>query len=689
MSTQPSGACAEIKIPDNPFPGLRPFEFEESHLFFGRDGQSEELITKLGRTRFLAVVGTSGSGKSSLVRAGFLPALHGGFMPKAGSGWRVAIMRPGNDPIGNLAQALNAPDVFGSEIEGNAAIQTAMAEATLRRGSLGLVDVVRQAAMTETENLLVVVDQFEEIFRFARVSAGEEYGNEAAGFVKLILEASRQREVPIYVVLTMRSDYLGDCSWFWDLPEAINESQYLIPRLTRDQLREAITGPVAVGGGKITPRLVNRLLNDVGDNQDQLPVLQHLLMRVWNESKEKQLAVEVKAGDQTNTRPHREVHEGDALDLCCAEAVGGMAQALSRHADEAFNELPDDRHRAVAKKLFEALTEKGADNREIRRPITLDEICAIANAGQAEVITVIDTFRRPDRSFLMPPADVALDAESLIDISHESLIRGWARLKAWVDEEVRSARIYRRLADTAVLHKEGGAGLLRDPELEIARKWHRESNPNQVWARRYHSEFTNAMEFLDQSRRRKRSMRMMYVGVVVAVVILLVGSAWYRQRVLLERRADEVRLQEQFKRQQQAAAALLEHARSTSRLQESALASLLPEAAEYALRLIEKAKLKGIDLHIIDGYRSFEQQEERFNQGRTRIRASTHATGLAFDVAIDRNGTLVYEGPEFDLLGVLGEELGLVWGGRRTFEADKAHFETRGAEEALKKLKKT
>jgi hypothetical protein len=499
MSTQTRETPSEIEVSTNPFPGLRPFEFEESHLFFGRDGQSEQLTGKLSRTRFVAVVGTSGSGKSSLVRAGFLPALLGGFMTSAGSAWRVAIMRPGNDPVGNLARALNSPEVFGSDDEENAAIQTAIAESTLRRGSLGLVDAVRQAVMAPDENLLVVVDQFEEIFRFARVATGEQYGNEAAAFIKLLLEASSQRDVPIYVVLTMRSDYLGDCSQFWGLPEAINESQYLIPRLTRDRLREAITGPVAVGGGKITPRLVNRLLNDVGDNQDQLPVLQHLLMRSWNEWKEKLLTIEAKIGEETVSRPHKDVHEGDAIDLCCADAVGGMANALSRHADEAFSELPTDHHREVAEKLFKALTEKGPDNREIRRPITLGEICAVTGAGKKEVATVIETFRRPGRSFLMPPPTVALESESLIDISHESLIRGWARLKEWVDEEARSSRIYRRLAETAVLHKEGGAGLWRDPDLQIALNWREQGKPNEVWARRYHPEFALAGSFLNES----------------------------------------------------------------------------------------------------------------------------------------------------------------------------------------------
>lgn len=480
MISEATETFAEIGTPVNPFPGLRPFEFDESHLFFGRDGQSEQLISKLGRTRFLAVVGTSGSGKSSLVRAGLLPTLLGGFMTSAGSDWRIAIMRPGSDPIGNLAQALNSDEVFGSEIEENAAIQSAIAEATLRRGNLGLVDAVRQAAMPENENLLVVVDQFEEIFRFARVSEGESYHNDAAAFVKLLLEASRQREIPIYVVLTMRSDYLGDCSQFWDLPEAINESQYLIPRLTRDQLREAITGPAAVGLGSITPRLVNRLLNDVGDDQDQLPILQHALMRTWDKWKE---------GHQ----------EGEPLDLLGYEAIGTMSSALSDHADEAYAELPNERSKEIAEKIFKGLTEKGADNREVRRPIELKGLCSLAEASEAEVVAVIDVFRKEGRSFLMPPSGAALTGVSLIDISHESLIRNWKRLKEWVEQESRSARIYRRLAETAVLYSEGGAGLWRDPDLQIALTWREQTKPNQVWAQRYHPEFAMAMNFLDDS----------------------------------------------------------------------------------------------------------------------------------------------------------------------------------------------
>lgn len=472
----------ESKKVSNPFPGLRPFETDEYGLFFGREGQSDALIERLQRSHFLAVVGTSGSGKSSLVRAGLLPALRGGMMAGAGSGWRIAIMRPGSDPIGNLAGALAEKDVL---LEAGGGLPPAEAEAvieaTLRRGALGLVEAARQARLQDHEKLLVVVDQFEELFRFRAARSLSSPGDDASAFVKLLLEASQQRELSIYVVPTMRSDFLGDCAQFQGLPEAINDGQYLIPRMTRDERRFAITGPVGVKRCKITEPLVSRLMNDVGDNPDQLPILQHALMRTWD-----YWAV------------HR--RNGEPISLEHYEAVGTMADALSQHADEAFNELPDARSQIVAESLFKALTERGADNREIRRPTSLKDICEIAGASSREVITVIEVFRGGGRSFLMPPAGVELQPETVIDISHESLIRNWRRLKEWVNEEAQSARIYRRLAEASVLHREGSEGLLQDPGLQLALDWREKSKPNAAWARRYHPEFETAITFLDDSR---------------------------------------------------------------------------------------------------------------------------------------------------------------------------------------------
>jgi hypothetical protein len=472
----------ESKHIENPFPGLRPFETDEYRLFFGREGQADELISRLQRSRFLAVVGTSGSGKSSLIRAGLMPALRGGMMAGAGSGWRIAVMRPGGDPIGNLATELVKEEVLPEAGAGLSAYEAeAVIDATLRGGSLGIVDVARQGRLDPNEKLLVVVDQFEELFRFRAARAATSTADEASAFVKLLLEASRQRELSIYIVLTMRSDFLGDCAQFQGLPEAINDGQYLIPRMTRDERRFAVTGPVGVTRGKISEPLVNRLLNDVGDNPDQLPILQHALMRTWD-----------------HWRTHR--RNGEPIGIEHYEAIGTMSDALSRHADEAFNQLPDERSRLLAEKLFKALSERGADNREIRHPTRLDTLCEITGASLPEMIAVIDVFRGGGRSFLMPPSEVKLQPETVIDISHESLIRNWQRLKDWVNEEAQSARIYRRVAEAAVLHGEGSEGLIQDPALQFALDWREQSNPNAAWAQRYHPEFETAIKYLDDSR---------------------------------------------------------------------------------------------------------------------------------------------------------------------------------------------
>ena len=464
---------------DNPFIGLRPFNSDESHLFFGREGQTDELVNRLQHNRFLAVVGTSGSGKSSLVRAGLLPALYGGFMVGASSVWQVAVMRPGNTPISNLAAALHHPDVFSIDPE-YADIQPLVTETTLRLSSLGLIEVVQRADLPPETNLLIVVDQFEELFRFKEQVQTDEATNESAAFVNLLLEATENREISVYVVLTMRSDFLGECAQFRALPEAINDSQYLIPRMTRDELRSAVVGPISVSGGKITPRLVNQLLNDVSDNPDQLPVLQHALLRTWNYWKE-----------------HHSVN--NPIDLPHYLAVGGMERALSDHADEVYKSL-DDCGQAITEILFKQLTEKGTDNRGFRRPTLLGDVCVVAEATPEEVFSVVEQFRQPGRSFLMPLEPETLRPNTVLDISHESLMRIWKTLEEWVEEEAQSATIYRRLAETAALHEAGRAELLQGAELEVDLEWFEHNILNQAWAGRYDPNYNHAIQFLERSR---------------------------------------------------------------------------------------------------------------------------------------------------------------------------------------------
>jgi len=506
----------------NPFPGLRPFEPDEDHLFFGREREIDELLRRLRRTRFLAVIGGSGSGKSSLVRCGLIPSLYGGMMKGAGSSWRVAILRPGEDPIGNLAAALDAPEILGREGE-LGATNRVLLEATLRRGSLGLRDCVRQAGVASDDNILVFVDQFEELFRYKRSRRAPNSHDEAVAFVKLLLDSSIAEGSRVHVALTMRSDYIDECLDYPGLPEAINNSQYLVPRMTRDQLRSSITGPVAVSGGDIARRLVVRLLNEVGDDPDQLPVLQHALMRTfaaWQASSD----------------------EGP-IDIAQYEAAGTMAGALSKHADEAYGELESTRERELAASLFKALTDAGTTGRGVRRPTSVAELAAVSGATEEEVVSVAEPFRRAGRSFLTPAAATPLTGRSILDLSHESLMRCWRRLIEWADEERRAASSYRLLSRAAARYEEGTGSLWRDPELELGLQFWARTRPTAAWAGHIDEGHARASAFLDASRRARdrarRNRRLVAGGALAATLTAALAIGWLGLRA--QRSARQVR----------------------------------------------------------------------------------------------------------------------------------------------------
>lgn len=457
----------------NPFPGLRPFRQDEDYLFFGREEQTMELLQRLGSHRLVAVVGTSGSGKSSLVRCGLLSELMGGKLLRAGASWQVAVTHPGGNPFGLLVEALLEADIYDREQE-NVREQLL---AAVSRSHFGLVETIKQARLGDKTNFLLVVDQFEEIFRFNE--AGQLQQEVANEYVSMLLESVAQSEVPIYVVLTMRSDFIGDCGKFEGLAEMVNRGEFLIPRLTREQYKRVIESPVKVVGGQIAPRLLQRLLNDLGQQPDQLPCLQHALMRTWTLWSEQ---------GQT-----------ESLDLDDYQRVGRMSQALSLHADEVFDSLASDRQREISERIFQALTVQETENRGIRRPQRMDSLAKILEVPVEEIVPVIEAFRHPGVTFLMPGSDFKLTEKTIIDISHESLMRVWARLRRWVEEEAQAVGIYRRLSESAALHGQGKAGLYRDPELGIALAWRESRRPNQAWAERYHPGFAGAMQFLDAS----------------------------------------------------------------------------------------------------------------------------------------------------------------------------------------------
>ena len=260
----------------SPYPGLRPFRRHEADIFFGREAQTDQLLHKLQGMRFLAVVGPSGCGKSSLVRAGMIAGLETGYMAAAGSRWRIAEMRPGNRPLRSLAGTLVSAAGLLPGL-GGAPAPVPVVEAALRRGPRALIELLDGSALGDGSSLLLLVDQFEEIFRFRR----EGDPDEAEAFVSLLLQTARGADLPVYVVITMRSDFLGDCAVFPGLPEMLNESMYLTPRMTREQCRQAIQDPAGVFGGAVEDSLASRMLNELDPDPDALPLLQHALMCLW------------------------------------------------------------------------------------------------------------------------------------------------------------------------------------------------------------------------------------------------------------------------------------------------------------------------------------------------------------------------------------------------------------------------
>ncbi len=741
------------ELPANPFVGLRPFESEEDMLFFGRREQTIELLQQLHTSRFLAVVGSSGSGKSSLIRAGLIPKLKAGFLVDQRDKWRIAVMRPGESPLHNLALAVQM--ARDSEASNNNIGKLASSIRT--EGASALIKRLSPLFLQRDVNLLLLVDQFEEIFRFGAYAATDEQtGSEAdlvkrrddaSEFVSIMLELAKHPNLPVYVVMTMRSDFLGDCDAFFGLPEAMNRSQYLVPRLTRQQRQESIEKPILLFNKKIAPRLLDRVLNDTGEEPDQLPIMQHALMRTWDEW------IGAPSGQ---------------LDLQHYEAAGTMADALWKDAEKALAETGEPE---LTKRVFQLLTTTDQHGRRIRRPAYLREIEQVTSTDRDKLMMIIECFRRDNRSFLTLSGG-ANETEVMVDISHESLIRQWKTLRDWVDEEAESRAMYLRLAEAAARYQTGKEGLWSNPALRLALDWRAQKKPNEAWGQRYHPEYKAAMAFLNKSRQRNRFKQMLYwaLGILCVMLLAIVGLVRLRSsqgEAIAKARLDAseharfeaetqrsraVAAQSEANREREAAiaaksiaeekgkelaaqlditqkaradaerqrklaeaakaeadeqrkiaelngrkladqlaiteAALAKEKEANEKTREVVLAGLKPEAAALAAKLIDQAKERGIVVSLVAGYRSLKDQKalrDLFLQGRGNLAAafSIHNTGLAFDVAVVKDGRSIRTGPEFDTLGAIGEELGLVWGDKIK---EKWHFETSNAREELRKL---
>ena len=483
----------------HPYPGLRPFLSYEADIFFGREEQTDDLLRKLSETRFLGVIGPSGCGKSSLVLAGLIPALEAGFVIEAGSRWKIATMRPGTHPFAALTDALQKNDLLGQEQKSENLAADASGKkfgAVLQKGPKSLVELLEASPLPEGTNLLLIVDQFEELFRLREKNNSDEQD----AFVSLLLETVAQPDLAVYVVITMRSDYLGDCAIFRRLPEALNQSQYLTPRLNRAQRESAIIGPARVFGGDLEPALVNRLLNETGNDPNQLPVLQHLLRQMWSTTKPSK---KPDPGNPFNFGIAEEDY-GHVLNMSDYENVGGLSEALSRHADQAYEKL-NDSQKTIARLLFQTICERGTAHRDGRRPTKVSIIAKRAGVSPEAIIEIVEVFRAPCFGFLVPAVPCKLHDDDIIDISHESLIKLWKQLNTWVKEEAKAADIYRDLERSARLNKENNGPFLTSPYLEVVLDCQKMCHPTPEWAKRYGGNFELSMEFLEASQANKQA----------------------------------------------------------------------------------------------------------------------------------------------------------------------------------------
>jgi len=588
-----------MKITDTfqlcPYTGLRSFTEEESLYFKGRDEQVDQVTAQLEERKFLMLTGASGEGKSSLIYAGLIPNARAGFFKARYANWTVVDFRPERSPVKSMSRAL--ADKFS--------VQASTMETEMSRGFSSLVDLYLSSvfyvnenddswkSLTDEErklknrhasNLLILVDQFEEFFTNPENYYNENPSQDSQVVVNLILETARialQQNLPIYIVCTMRSDYIGQCSSFRGLPEYIGYSQFFVPRLKRKELKQVIEEPAELSGNRITKRLTERLVYDLAEGVDQLPILQHALSQIWlmanRGADEMDLihyamvggmpSVELPGEDLPtfnswfNNLPEyqQKFHQETGLN----KVIENHASRLYESACEYYNtENPESPITVRDAKNIIALTfsclTRIDNSRAVRNRMTLREITAIINRPSLTydvVGKVLNIFREEGNSFIRPfktedKASHALSPDTVLDITHESLIRNWGMLHKWASQEFEYYSTFldlKKQLDRWKEHKKSTGYLLPIGPLSYFENWYAKCNPNVAWINRYSERnedgsanwktsenlLSDISEFLKRSARHVMITRAFLkygaqkIAIVSSIVILVILCGFY------------------------------------------------------------------------------------------------------------------------------------------------------------------
>jgi WD40 repeat protein/DNA-binding SARP family transcriptional activator len=415
----------------NPYKGLRPFTEADAHDFFGRGELTQRLVARLGGqevgSRFLAVVGPSGSGKSSVVRAGLVPAIRRGALGEPESRF-VTEMCPGAHPIDELEAALLRIAVR----------PVARLRETLGSGSRGLLEAAELLVPRDSE-IVLVVDQFEEVFTFCPDASERE------GFLESLRVATVDPDTRLRVVVTLRADFYDRPLTYPRFGELLATMNEAVPPLTPDELEQAIRKPAERVGVSPETGLMAEMIAEVAHQPGPLPLVQYALTELF------------------------ERRDEDRLTLAALQDVGGVAGALSARADRILDDADPEARRAI-KQVFLRLVTLGEGTQDTRRRVARGELDAL-EVDPAAIDRVLDVFGR--HRFLTFDRD-ASTREPTVEIAHEALLTAWVRLRNWIEDAREDLRQERRLARAAAEWRASDQDLsflMRGARLEQIASW--------------------------------------------------------------------------------------------------------------------------------------------------------------------------------------------------------------------------
>ncbi|HET6841065.1 MAG TPA: winged helix-turn-helix domain-containing protein [Candidatus Angelobacter sp.] len=493
----------------SPFRSLRAFEAEDAWLFFGREAEIGELLDRLGRSPVLVVAGNSGCGKSSLLRAGLVSALNEGGGEEAA--WRIAVFRPSANPFDYLAEVLPgllAPELSAkeqAELIADCRSRFPSDENALRDAISALAGANRVEA--GPTRVLLVADQFEEIFT---LTSSKETRDR---YIDLLLAAARPHgPVPVHLVLALRADFYANCLEHAGLSRCLETNLYNVPRMGREQLREAIEKRLELAAAQAEPGLIDALLEDAGEEPGNLALLEHALGQLWS-----------KCGGFSRTLTNSAYAE-----------IGRLRGALGRHADEVYHGLRDEREKRLAQRIFLELVTVGenAGVQDTRRTMRKKDLLALSGAPEdtEQLLAALASSR------LISTSGEGEDA--FAEVSHEALIREWPLLREWIAQNREELRLERRLLQAAeewqALHRDSGA-LLQGARLAQAEEWlARHSEMSTVLREFLEASIAARVQAEGQRLRKQKAAATRAKRISWALAVLLLAGlsiAWFAHRV--------------------------------------------------------------------------------------------------------------------------------------------------------------